>query len=87
MSVNSSFDVADVPLLPTWILVTEAAEILSVSKQAVHGMIRNNEFESLHKIKQSDGNYIYVIDRDEVQRKADERASKILGTIPTPMAG
>lgn len=87
MSVNSSFDVADVPLLPTWILVTEAAEILGVSKQAVHGMIRQGEFETLHKIKQSDGNYIYVIDRNEVEERANERASKLLGSIPTPLAG
>lgn len=88
MSVESGFNAADIPLLPNWILVTEASEILKVSKQAVHGMIRAGDFESLHKIKQSDGNYIYVLDKAEIEAKAQERASKTLGgRIPAPLVG
>ena len=70
------FDVANVPLFPEWILVTEAATILGVSKQAVHNMIRSDEFHDVHKLKQSEGNYIYVLRKAEVERVRQEREAR-----------
>ncbi len=40
----------DAPRLDEWMTPTEIAELLGVSRQTVNVMIRNGEFESLHKI-------------------------------------
>lgn len=40
----------DAPRFPGWITMLEAAEMLGMSKQAVHKKASNGEFESLHKL-------------------------------------
>lgn len=73
-----SFDVADVPLLPGWILVAEAADILGLSKQTVHTLIRLGKFKTLHRLGSSPDKSIYVIRAAEVRALATERNAKIL---------
>lgn len=69
-----SFNVADVPILSKWVLVTEAADMLGLSKQAVHGLIRKDEFKTLHRVGENENKPIYVIDIDEVKALVTERA-------------
>lgn len=69
-----SFDVADVPLLPGYILVAEAADILGLSKQAVHTLIRTGELKTTHRLGNNPEKPIYVIAADEIQRLATERS-------------
>lgn len=69
-----TFNVADVPLLPDWILVTEAADMLGLSKQAVHGLIRTDKFESLHRLGQNADKPIYILKRKEVETMVTERS-------------
>lgn len=71
------FDVANVPLLPHWILVTEAAVLLGISKQAVHNLIRAGEFADVHRMKQNEGNYIYVLRKAEVEAVRRERDARL----------
>lgn len=69
-----NFDVADVPLLPDWILVTEAADILGLSKQAVHSLIRSKELKSTHRLGKNPDRSIYILREVEVRALATERS-------------
>ncbi len=70
-----SFSAANIPLLSGWVLVSEAAEMLGLSKQAVHGKLRNNEFSSAHRIGDNVTKPIYVIDRTEIEALIAKRAA------------
>lgn len=76
-----SFDVVDIPLLPGWVMVAEAAEMLGLSKQAVHGMIRNKELKTTHRLGMRTDKPIYVIQESEVRALADLRSQSVVGHV------
>jgi translation initiation factor IF-2 len=71
-----NLDLSQIPELPDWILVAEAARLLGVSKQAVHLMIQQGQFKQLHRMKQAAGTWIYVLNEDEVQKLAAVRSAR-----------
>jgi hypothetical protein len=78
------FDVADVPLLPGgWILVAEAADILSLSKQSVHGLIRSGTIKSTHRLGRNPDKTIYVLSEAEILILATERSETRQNSVLT----
>lgn len=62
------------PRLETWVTVTQAAEILGLSRQTVNHMVHDGVFESLHLFG-SPTRPQHVLDRYEVEELATSRES------------
>lgn len=61
----SSFEV---PKLEGWVTISEAAEILGISRQAVHKMVNSGKFRSARKIGSSKP--VFVVRAAEVSKAA-----------------
>lgn len=61
------------PLLPGWVGITEAGELLGVTRQHAYRMAEMGKFESLCRIGKA---HIFVVSMDEVERMRVQRASR-----------
>lgn len=57
----------DAPRLPGWLTLPEVAELLGVTKQAVHKFIEAGQLSSLHQIKSARGSAVFLLEESEVQ--------------------
>lgn len=60
----------DAPVLEGWITLTDAAELLGISKQAVHKMVTSHKITTLHKIGRKP---LYIMREAEITRLRELR--------------
>lgn len=58
--------IPDVPVLPGWVNLTEAAEMIGVSRQHSYRMARDGKWTTLHRIGTKE---FYVVSLEEVQKR------------------
>lgn len=58
--------IPDVPVLPGWVNLTEAAEMIGVSRQHSYRMARDGKWKSLHRIGSKE---FYVVSVEEVEKR------------------
>ena len=72
----------DLPDLPGFITVSLAAEILGVSRQAVHGMTRGRQLKAW-RVPSAGNDRPVVVDKAEVLRLKKKRGIKVVEiTVP-----
>lgn len=72
-------DRTDLPKADDWITFSDAAALLSLSRQNVHVMAQNNKFSTLARL--GDVQPVYVVKRSEVQAMAQKAKEK---KVPSP---
>lgn len=72
---TSALSELDVPVLEGWVNLTEAAAVMSVSRQYVHKLAQQGSFPSLHKI--AGARDTFIVSRDEVETLAAKRAAEV----------
>ena len=58
-------DNPDIPVLMKWISLTEAAEILAMSRQYVNKKAAEGDYKSLHRVGNSPS---FVVQREEIEK-------------------
>ena len=64
--------IIDAPALDGWVGLTEAAEMLGISRQHCWRMATRKKWASLHRVGSSD---VYVVSLEEVEQKRSRRMS------------
>ena len=72
-----------IPVLEEWISLTEAAEILGLSRQYVNKRATNGDYATLHRLGNSPA---LVVQREEIENIARRRTEKIVREELTPVS-
>ena len=68
----------DAPVLVEWVTVSEAAQLMGLTRQMVHRMAQAGYFRSLHRLgAEDDRRPIYVLRRSEVLAEAARRSDGV----------
>jgi len=71
----------EVPELPGWLTVPDAAKLLNLSRQAVHLMVQAGQFKSARRI----GQHCYVVQLAEVDEILLRREQSCCPDLPAPL--
>lgn len=69
---------ADIPVLQEWISLTEAAEILGLSRQYVNKKASLGTYKTLHRLGNSPS---LVVRRKEIEKIRDKRTARVVPPV------
>ena len=70
---------AEVPALEDWIPLTEAADLLGLTRQGVHKKASAGELKTLRRV--GDRSAVYVVRRSEIEGMVNARAALALSLM------
>lgn len=80
---STSLNDLDIPVLDGWVLIAEAAEMLSVSRQHAYRLVREGGLKGVRRLGTSN---FYVVKTSEIKKRLDALGERKAARTAPPTA-